>query len=129
MNFCESLSDKTRKRAIRDAIASALFGCIPEMTVDTGAIIVIYIALLGGNDASRMFSSSFSALTAILLTLPAAKVVDLFGTKKTVALACYTAVAMFFVMALAPFLPPAFSLPVFFIALFIYGAKIGRAHV
>ena len=45
MTFAQSLPDRVRAKAARDAIYSALYGCVPEAVVDSGAIIVIYIAL------------------------------------------------------------------------------------
>ena len=36
MTFAQTLTDKERRKAARTAIYSALCGCIPEMTVDTG---------------------------------------------------------------------------------------------
>ncbi len=119
MTFAQTLSDRVRSKAIRDAIYSSLYGCVPEAVVDSGAIIVVYIALLGGGDASRMFATSLTALAHVLFLLPAAKTAELCGLKRQTTLACATTTAAFLVMAAAPFFGPA-ALPILLAALFVY---------
>lgn len=119
MTFAQTLSDRVRAKAIRDAICSALYGCIPEAVVDSGAILVVYIALLGGGDASRMFATSLTAVAHILFLLPAAKTAELCGLKRQTTIACITTTLTYLVMAAAPFFGAA-ALPVLLISLFVY---------
>lgn len=122
MTFAQSLPDRVRAKAARDAIYSALYGCVPEAVVDSGAIIVIYIALLGGGDASRMFATSLCAAAHLFFLLPAAKAAETCGLKRQATLACATTTVAFLVMAAAPFFGAA-ALPVLLAALFAYSVS------
>ena len=103
MTFAQTLTDNERRRASRLAIWSALCGCVPEMTVDTGAIVVVYIALLGGGDATRMLATGLTPVAMVFFCLLFSGVCDRFGLRRAVTVACSTAFFAFVLMAAAPF--------------------------
>ena len=65
MTFAQTLTDTERRRSSRLAIYSALCGCIPEMALDTGALIVVYIAMLGGGDATKMLATGLTPVAMV----------------------------------------------------------------
>lgn len=103
MTFAETLTDKERNRSTWYAIFSALSGCIGEMSVDAGAIVVVYIAMLGGDDAAKMLISAFSSLAAICLSLSYGALSDKFGLRRGISCSGYVAASAFILMALAPY--------------------------
>ncbi len=102
MTFAQTLTDKERRKAARTAIYSALCGCIPEMTVDTGAIIVVYIAMLGGGDATKMLATGLTPVAMVFFCLLFSGVCDRFGLRRGITVACSTAFFAFCLMAAAP---------------------------
>ena len=57
MNFASTLTDRERRYARLMTYASAWFGCISEVMMDSSAIIIIYITLLKGSDSMAMFAT------------------------------------------------------------------------
>ncbi len=102
MTFAQSLSDRQRARSERLAIYSALCGCIPEMTIDTGAIVVVYIAMLGGGDAAKMLATGLTPVAMVFFCLLFSSACDRFGLRRAVSVACSTAFLAFALMAAAP---------------------------
>ena len=102
MTFAQSLSPDERRRASRLAICSALWGCIPEMAIDTGAIIVVYIAMLGGGDATKMLATGLTPVAMVFFCLIFSDVCDRFGLRRGVTVSCSTAFLAFVLMAAAP---------------------------
>lgn len=103
MAFADALPDNVRKRSWFFAIASTIFGCVPEVLVDSNSVLIIYIIMLGGSEVFSMFSSSVSSIASILMLIPFAGVAAKLGLKKTNSISCFTAGASFLVMAAAPF--------------------------
>ena len=103
MSFASNLSPAERKRARIHAYASAWFGCISEVMLDSSAIIILFITMLGGSETLTMFSTSLSGITCMFMMIPCASLVDKMGLKRSVTIACYMGCAGYFLMAAAPF--------------------------
>lgn len=101
--FAETLSEKERKRGRILAYFACYFGCISEVMLDSSAIIIIYISMLGGSKDEVMFSTGFSAILTMLLLIPCAYLVGRIGMKKAVSIACIVGAAGYLLMAAAPF--------------------------
>lgn len=103
MSYAATLTDLQRRKARRDAIWSALYGCIAELMLDSSAVIITYIALLKGGDMFSMLSSSLGGIAYVLLLIPLAGINDLLGLKRSVRIACCMACGAYLLMATAPF--------------------------
>lgn len=123
MSFAETLSSSERAKAARNAIYSALCGCIPEMAIESGAVIVVYITMLNGNDATKMFATGFASVVMIALVLFCGKICNFVGLRRAMTTSCVITCISFAVMALAPFFG-SLRLPVFLIGCFAY--NLGR---
>ncbi|MBP5181742.1 MAG: hypothetical protein J6331_01815, partial [Lentisphaeria bacterium] len=87
--FAETLSDETRRRCRRAAIASTLSGCISTQLVESNAAIVLFLTLLGGSESIAMFSSSIMSLSGILLLIPCAAFAARWGLRFTYGISCF----------------------------------------
>ena len=100
--FAETLTDKERKRARIHAYFACYTGCISEVMLDSSAIIIVYLSMLGANDMLVMLSTSFSGILGMLLLIPYASVISHIGMKKGSSIACFIGCSGFLLMALAP---------------------------
>ena len=105
-SFAETLSEKERRRARIYAYFSAYFGCISEVMLDSSAIIILYIGMLGGGSMLVMLSTSFSGIFGVFLMIPFAALIGRIGAKRAVSTACITGCAGFLLMAAAPLFGP-----------------------
>ena len=119
MTFAESLSEKERRRAARNAIYSALCGCISEMAVDTSTVLVIYISMLGGGDATKMFITGLTPIATVGLSLVCSVFCDRLGLRKAMTTSCIAAFLAFVLMAASAF-TDAIALPFFVVSTAIY---------
>ena len=103
MSFANTLSDAQRKRARIHAYASTWFGCISEVMLDSSAIIILFLTMLGGSETLTMFSTSLSGIVFMFMMIPCAGFVDRFGLKRSVTLACSMGCIGYLLMASAPF--------------------------
>ena len=78
-------------------------GCISEVMLDTSAIIILYIRMLGGNDMVMMSINSFTGLVNMILFIPSVAIIARIGLKPSVRIACFTGTAGYLLMALAPY--------------------------
>lgn len=101
--FADTLTPQERKRARIYAYFACYSGCISEVMLDSSAIIILYIGMLGGSNMLIMLSTSFSGILGMLLMLPGAFIVSRVGMKKSVGIACTIGCCGFLIMALAPF--------------------------
>ena len=100
--FAETLTDKERKRARIHAYFACYTGCISEVMLDSSAIIIVYLSMLGANDMLVMLSTSFTGILGMLLFIPFASVISHIGMKKGSSIACIIGCSGFLLMALAP---------------------------
>jgi Na+/melibiose symporter-like transporter len=100
--FAETLTPQERKRGRILAYFACYFGCISEVMMDSSAIIIVYISMLGGSKDVVMFSTGFSAVLSMFLMIPSAFCVGRIGMKKAVTIACIIGCAGYLLMALAP---------------------------
>ena len=101
--FAETLSPRERKRGRILAYFACYSGCISEVMLDSSAIVIVYISMLGGSKDEVMFSTGFSAILCMFLLIPSAFIVGRIGMKKAVVIACSMGFAGYLLMALAPF--------------------------
>ncbi|NMA42436.1 MAG: MFS transporter [Oligosphaeraceae bacterium] len=113
------LTPDRRRQARRDATYSALFGTIPTLLLDNSAVIITYIALLGGGNMFSMLSSSLISIASTLLLLPMVGFTEKLGLKASVRVAGYLGCATYMLMAAAPFFG-SFASPLVIIAAFAF---------
>lgn len=101
--FAETLTEEQRRRARIYAYFACYFGCVSEVMLDSSAIIIIYMTMLGGGNMLVMLSTSFSGILGMLLTIPSAVLIGRIGLKKAALTACLTGAAGFLLMSSAPF--------------------------
>ena len=104
--FADTLTDQQRKHARIYAYFACYFGCISEVMLDSSAIIIVYIGMLGGGNMLVMLSTSFSGILSMLLMIPSAALIGRIGMKKAVFGACIIGCFGFLLMAAAPFFGP-----------------------
>ncbi len=103
IDFAETLTAQERKRGRILAYFACYFGCISEVMLDSSAIIILYIAMLGGSDTVVMLSTGFSGVLNMLLMIPAAAIIGYIGMRRAVTIACITGCGGFLLMSAAPF--------------------------
>lgn len=96
------LTPAERRAARRHATLSAVCGCVSEVMLDSSAVIILYVAMLGGGDTFALFSTSVSGIAYMLLLIPFSGVTDRIGLKRSVTIACSIGACAFVLMALAP---------------------------
>ena len=101
--FAETLSAKERRRSRIHAYFACYTGCISEVMLDSSAIIIVYLSLLGTSDMLVMLSTSFSGILGMLLLIPYASLISHIGLKKASTIACIIGCSGFLIMAMAPF--------------------------
>lgn len=106
MTFADTLSARERRRGRILACFACWFGCISEVMVDSSAIVILYIAMMGGSKAEAMLSTGFSAVFCTVAMIPCAALVGRIGLKRAVVAACLAGCAGFLLMAAAPFFGP-----------------------
>ena len=106
MTFADTLSPRERRRGRILACCACWFGCISEVMVDSSAIVILYIAMMGGSKAEAMLSTGFSAVFCTVAMIPCAALVGRIGLKRAVVVACLAGCAGFLLMAAAPFFGP-----------------------
>ena len=106
MTFADTLSARERRRGRILACFACWFGCISEVMLDSSAIVILYIAMMGGSKAETMLSTGFSAVFCMVGMIPCAALVGRIGLKRAVVAACLAGCAGFLLMAAAPFFGP-----------------------
>ena len=106
MTFADTLSPRERRRGRILACFACWFGCISEVMVDSSAIVILYIAMMGGSKAEAMLSTGFSDVFSMVAMIPCAALVGRIGLKRAVVAACLAGCAGFLLMAAAPFFGP-----------------------
>lgn len=109
ISFAETLSDQERRTARINAYASAWFGCIAEVMMDSSAIIILYMALMQGSDFMAMMTTTISGICFMFLFIPFAVLIQHIGLKTAVKYACLMGCAGYLLMASAPFFGPVFA--------------------
>ena len=100
--FAETLTEEQRRRARIYAYFACYFGCISEVMMDSSAIIILYIGMLGGGNMLVMLSTSFSGILSMLLLIPSAALIGRIGMQKAVTIACLIACGGYVLMSTAP---------------------------
>ena len=100
--FAETLTEHQRRRGRIYAYFACYFGCISEVMLDSSAIIIVYIGMLGGGSMLTMLSTSFSGILSMCLMIPCAWLLGRIGMKKAVLIACLTGCSGYLLMAAAP---------------------------
>ncbi len=101
--FAETLSAEKRRSCRNTAILSTLLGCISSQIVESNAIIVLFLTLLGGSESFSMFSSSLMSLSGILLLIPCAVFAAKCGIRITYSISCIAGFLGFCLIACAPY--------------------------
>ena len=104
--FAETLTPQERRRGRIYAFCACYFGCISEVMLDSSAIIILYISMLGGTKLEVMLSTGFSAVFSMLAMIPCAFLISRVGAKRAVTAACLAGCSGYLLMAAAPFFGP-----------------------
>lgn len=104
MSYADTLTSDQRKHYSRVAITSAMFGCISTQLIESNAMIVLYLTMLGGSDSISMFSSGLTSISHILLLIPCASFAARFGLRKTYTFSSAVGFLAFLLVASAPWL-------------------------
>lgn len=107
MSFAETLSETQRRHCRRIAVTSTMFGCISTQLIESNALVVLYLTMLGGSDSFTMFSSSLTSLSNILLLIPCASLAAGWGIRRTYTTSSAIGFCAFLLIAAAPYLGPA----------------------
>ena len=118
--FANTLSDHERRRARLYAYFACYFGCISEVMLDSSAIIILYIGMLGGSGSRMMLVTTFTGLLGMATMIPCAAIIDRLGMRKAMVISCLTACAGYLLMGAAPYFGGAAQLPVAFAGCFLY---------
>ena len=102
ISFAETLSDEKRRHYRNTAIGSTLLGCISSQIVEGGAVIVLFLTMLGGSESFAMFSSSLMSLSGIVLLIPCAAFAAKCGIRITYSISCIAGFLGFCLIAAAP---------------------------
>jgi len=102
--YANSLSDETRKQFRIYAYASTWVGCFSDVMLESSAIIILYLAMLGASNTLIMLSTGLIGITSMCLLIPSSGIVDKIGPKRVVAVSCYIASFSYLLMAAAPFM-------------------------
>ena len=103
MSFAETLSESRRRRGRRTAITSTMFGCISTQLIESNALIVLYLTMLGGSDSFTMFSSSLTSISNIILLIPCAALAAGWGIRRTYTASSAVGFCAFLLIAAAPY--------------------------
>ena len=117
--FANTLSERERRRGRLHAYFACYFGCISEVMLDSSAIIILYVGMLGGNSSRMMLVTTFTGLLGMATMIPCAAIIERIGMRKSVVISCLTACAGFLLMAAAPYFG-AVRLPVALAGCFLY---------
>ncbi|MBQ7696518.1 MAG: MFS transporter [Lentisphaeria bacterium] len=120
--YAETLSPQERRRGRILAFFACYFGCISEVMLDSSAIIILYISMLGGSKLEVMLSTGFSAIFCMAAMIPCAFLISRIGMKRGVTAACLAGCAGYLLMAAAPFFGP-YQKAVCLIGCLIYSAQ------
>ena len=116
----ENMSDKSRRRSIRYAIGSTIFGCVAEQIVDSNTLIILYLVALGGNESFSMLSSCLSSISVFILMIPLAGFATRVGLRLCYSLSVTTQCAAFLLMAGAPIFAGEYARYVVIVGCLIY---------
>ena len=81
-----------------------MFGCISTQLIESNALVVLYLTMLGGSDSFTMFSSSLTSLSNILLLIPCASLAAGWGIRRTYTVSSAVGFCAFLLIAAAPYL-------------------------
>ena len=81
-----------------------MFGCISTQLIESNALVVLYLTMLGGSDSFTMFSSSLTSLSNILLLIPCASLAAGWGIRRTYTASSAIGFCAFLLIAAAPYL-------------------------
>ena len=118
--FAETLTDRERRRGRIHAYFACYFGCISEVMLDSSAIIILYVGMLGGSGMTKMLTMSFTGLLGMFLMIPCAAIIDRIGMRRSVTVSCLTACFGLVLMGAAPLFGSKLQLPVAMIGCLAY---------
>ena len=100
--YAETLSVAESRRYRLCATLGALFGCYAEVMLDSTAIVIVYLTMLGGSNTLTMLATGLTAAAGLVMSIPLSGVLDRIGVKRMVPVSCLMAFAAHVLMAAAP---------------------------
>lgn len=81
--FAERMPKSKRRKIQAWSIVANCFGSLSEVMLDSSAILISYVALLGGDESLNMLMAGATGFIALLLQIPSGLLVEKIGLKKT----------------------------------------------
>ena len=86
--FAEKIPVNKRRKIQAWSILANTFGSLSEVMLDNSAILISYVALLGGNQSLNMVMAGATGFIALLLQIPCGVLAEKIGLKKSMYLSC-----------------------------------------
>lgn len=97
--FAERMPKSKRRKIQAWSIVANCFGSLSEVMLDSSAILISYVALLGGDESLNMLMAGATGFIALLLQIPSGLLVEKIGLKKSMYLSCAIGCAACLLMA------------------------------
>ncbi|MBE6413587.1 MAG: MFS transporter [Verrucomicrobiaceae bacterium] len=99
--FAEKIPVNKRRKIQAWSILANTFGSLSEVMLDNSAILISYVALLGGNESLNMLMAGATGFIALLLQIPCGILAEKIGLKKSMYLSCTIGCFACLLMAIA----------------------------
>lgn len=99
--WAEKIPLKKRKKIQMWSVAANCLGSLSEVMLDNSAILISYVALLGGNESLNMLMAGATGFIALLLQIPCGILAEKIGLKKSMYLSCSIGCIACLLMAIA----------------------------
>lgn len=86
--FAEKIPQQKRRKIQAWSIVANCLGSLSEVMLDNSAILISYVALLGGNESLNMLMAGATGFIALLLQIPCGILAEKIGLKKSMYLSC-----------------------------------------
>jgi MFS family permease len=97
------MTEQFRRKARRDAIASACFGSLPSVMIQDSAVIILYAGILGAGDMLSLITTSVFGVMYCLMLIPFAYFSDRSGFKNTIIRSNLIGFATVILLSCSPF--------------------------
>ena len=86
--FAEKIPQQKRRKIQVWSIVANCLGSLSEVMLDNSAILISYVALLGGDESLNMLMAGATGFIALLLQIPCGVLAEKIGLKKCMYLSC-----------------------------------------
>ena len=104
MTFAERIPPRRRRMIQAWSILANCLGALSEVMLDSSAILISYIAILGGGESLNMLVAGATGCLALFLQIPSGMLAKRIGLKNTMYMSCAIGCTASLGMALAAFM-------------------------